>query len=386
MKKTLICLFILLMPLFCFAAPSVTGVSGTWTHGEAVTISGSNFGTKSPAAPLMWDDAEGRTRDTHTALTSHGWDYVNQIAYAFDPEYKSDGFRNVSAAHSQSLQHIAFGHDYSSNPSNPANTMDVGMDAGSNQAQWFMICYYRLDPLFPEYESGSNIKDLWLAVDGFDESGDPHNYFYQDQDALTDAETIGFGLLQGNSEGDCDVLWFKDSPYDDRGNNPFNDWVHYEYKIGTDIGLEKLSIDNVPSYGYDEADCIGGRGNTRYITVGTYYRKNSTLATDDDAFRHYDDIYIDITLSRVMLANNSTYSSATIIEPQIPSAWATGEITVTVNQGAIPDGTAYLFVFDSSNDANGTGYEITLGDGEEGTCFIGGSQTIKSGSQTMIFK
>lgn len=385
MKKTLICLFVLLMPLFCFAAPSVTGVSGTLTHGEAVTISGSGFGTKSPAAPLMWDDAEGRTRDSHAALTSHGWDYVNQTIYDYDPEYKLDGFRNIDAVHANSLQHIAFGHD--DYVSNPANTMDVGMDAGSTQAQWFAIFYYRLDPLWPEYESGSNIKDLWLAVDGFDESGDPHNYFYQDQGALTTAETIGFGPLQGNSNGECDVLWFKDTPYDDRGNNPFNEWVHYEYKIGTDIGLEKLSIDNVPNYGYDEADCIDGRGNTRYITVGSYYRKNASLATDDDAFRHYDDIYIDTTLSRVMLANNATYANATIIEPQIPSAWATGEITATVNQGALPDGTAYLFVFDSSNDANGTGYEITLGDGGERTCFIGGSQTlIMGGNQTLTIE
>ena len=54
-----------------------------------------------------------------------------------------------------------------------------------------------------------------------------------------------------------------------------------------------------------------------------------------------------------MLANNATYTSATIIEPQIPTAWADGSITVTVNQGALPDGDAFLFVFDSENEMSG---------------------------------
>ncbi len=65
MKKTVILLFLLICLLLIaghsvFAAsPSVTGVSGTLSHGSSVTISGSGFGTKATAAPWRWDPIEG---------------------------------------------------------------------------------------------------------------------------------------------------------------------------------------------------------------------------------------------------------------------------------------------------------------------------------------
>jgi hypothetical protein len=86
---------------------------------------------------------------------------------------------------------------------------------------------------------------------------------------------------------------------------------------------------------------------------------------NDDAWRYFDDIYVDHTFSRVMLCNNATYGSATVCEPQIPSAWAAGEITVTVNLGKLTDDVgagnpAYLYVFDSNNDVSAS-HEVTLG-------------------------
>src|SRR5690348_14890062 len=40
-------------------APTVTQAMGTFAHKGAVTITGSGFGTKPQAAPLVWDDASG---------------------------------------------------------------------------------------------------------------------------------------------------------------------------------------------------------------------------------------------------------------------------------------------------------------------------------------
>ena len=42
-------------------APAISGVSGTLSSGQTVTISGSGFGTKPQAAPLLWDDFEQGT-------------------------------------------------------------------------------------------------------------------------------------------------------------------------------------------------------------------------------------------------------------------------------------------------------------------------------------
>lgn len=40
-----------------WAAPTISGLSGSVAHGGAITITGTGFGTKSQAAPLVWDIA-----------------------------------------------------------------------------------------------------------------------------------------------------------------------------------------------------------------------------------------------------------------------------------------------------------------------------------------
>ncbi len=102
--------------------------------------------------------------------------------------------------------------------------------------------------------------------------------------------------------------------------------------------------------------------------IGGFYRREACAPsghyTSDDAFRYFDDIYIDTSLARVMLANNSNYNQATVVEPQIPSAWSSNLITVKVNLGKFPSsGSAYLFVFDSNNNHNSVGYPVTIGGG-----------------------
>ena len=75
-----------------------------------------------------------------------------------------------------------------------------------------------------------------------------------------------------------------------------------------------------------------------------------------------DDIYIDDTHQRVMLCTSSTYPTddTETCEIQIPhTTWNDTTIQVTVNLGDITSDTFYLFVFDSNNDANAEGFEVT---------------------------
>jgi hypothetical protein len=79
-------------------------------------------------------------------------------------------------------------------------------------------------------------------------------------------------------------------------------------------------------------------------------------------WRYYDDIYVDLGLARVVLANNTVLSRATIIENQIPTSWSDGSITATVNLGQFTQGqTAYLFVVDATGTPNATGAAVTAG-------------------------
>ena len=82
----------------------------------------------------------------------------------------------------------------------------------------------------------------------------------------------------------------------------------------------------------------------------------------NEMYRYFDDIYIDTTFSRVMLADNQTISHASVVEPQPPMVWSEDSITFKVNLGRLPDtGTAYLFVFDANNSSNSVGYPVTIG-------------------------
>lgn len=74
----------------------------------------------------------------------------------------------------------------------------------------------------------------------------------------------------------------------------------------------------------------------------------------------YDDLYIDNSWARVEIGDQSTYTSCTHREIQIPSVWSNDTISVILNQGSFPnDTTVYFFVVDSNGIAS-EGFPITL--------------------------
>ena len=55
------------------AEPAITGISPSYIrHGQTLILTGSRFGTKSPAAPLIWENCEGKTINTPSAVVSEG--------------------------------------------------------------------------------------------------------------------------------------------------------------------------------------------------------------------------------------------------------------------------------------------------------------------------
>lgn len=56
--SVLCALLLILFYSFGYAAPSVTGVTGAVSHSGSIDISGSGFGTKSPAAPWLYDQVD----------------------------------------------------------------------------------------------------------------------------------------------------------------------------------------------------------------------------------------------------------------------------------------------------------------------------------------
>jgi len=77
-----------------------------------------------------------------------------------------------------------------------------------------------------------------------------------------------------------------------------------------------------------------------------------------------DDIYIDNTFARVIIGNASTYDASTHREVQIPTAWSSSSISVTVNVGSFSaNERAYVYVVAADGSVNNQGYPITIGGG-----------------------
>jgi len=169
---------------------------------------------------------------------------------------------------------------------------------------------------------------------------------------------VRIGGVDSRTEGDINSLGYGEWAYGDFDSLGYNTmYVRLPESVP-----DRDPGDNGPCYLVLTDDRQGQKGNGR---------------THPDAFRYFDDIYIDTTWSRVVLANNQDYDSATIVEPQIPSAWSGNSISATINLGAITDSTAYLFVFDADNNHNG-GYEIQVGGSGSSTC---GNNQLETGEE-----
>jgi hypothetical protein len=153
---------------------------------------------------------------------------------------------------------------------------------------------------------------------------------------------------------------------------------------------EELVVQSSASNGVQPAVFRWCRNGTTCTNVGDFEADNIALRDDNNLMHRvaiayhgdyncggacptmgperFDNLYLDNTWSRVMIGNANTFAASTQREIQVPTAWANGSITVSFNPGRFTAGqTAYLYVIDSNNVVNATGYSITIGGGGAGT-------------------
>ncbi len=196
---------------------------------------------------------------------------------------------------------------------------------------------------YPNYAPLRDISDhwyTWVKRPGVDEyyvtfDGSSVNDSSIDPWIKASPEIVRMGGVDYTTEGTVGSLGYGEWAYGDADGLGFNTiYVRLPQSV-----TERDPGNNGPCYIVLTA--TSGKGNGR---------------THPDAFRYFDDVYIDNTLARVVLANHIDIDQATIVEPQIPTAWQNLLITVTVNLGMLPpSGSTYLFVFDSANNHNSTG-------------------------------
>ena len=384
--------------------PNTITTSGTWTHGSTnAVITGAEFGTKSPAAPLLWQNFESKEIGTNPSTADgtgsggqYGWTSSGGMTdwNVYGGATLAD---TVEPPHSNSTKYLAGEHWPGLN-----TNMEIGYAHDSEQNAWFVMAYIRTSPSWAEPPAAGycasyggtddlNYKEWWFQP-SCEVSADYGNYIDASQEqpapgpfnSSAQAEYSNSALASPCGHQINGVSW---------GTNPSLGWGH-KYTVMR-INPGRLQMRNYSAYGtgistLTDESCEGelfpslaeDKDSVCAIIFGSYtrYCLGETVQLFPDMFRYLDDVYIDNTLSRVMLCNDETYEDATICEPQIPSAWSGTSITVTVNQGALPDGTAYLFVFDSDNAVNGTGYPVTLG---AGSSFSAHGMTIGGGGHSV---
>jgi hypothetical protein len=374
-------LIILMLPFA--AAVSITSIDGELEHGSLVTIRGTGFGAKEPAAPLLWDDGEGATLGTSAALLGGtavrndgkaGWDDAlprdnhdlsadRHCAIAY-----RQGFMGVSQAHPRSETYIAGAH--CANPAGAQlNNVQLNyITSGGVEHQRLLLMFYA--SLHPDWDPASsginygsldNYKEIWVN-DGTTFTGGRD----------TDAFYLGGGWpyytgqpasLGSNGDGGKEYCPGGTSSYDtgDLHRN-VGSWAKRILTVDyIDNRISYESLDGNSRMGEIEEGCsFGGDGNFgSVICVGAYarYRGDGNCAhpqegdncVHDGMIRYFDDIYIDNTLARVVLTDKPDYETATVIEPQLPETWSMNMITAKLNFGALSDsGPKYLFVFDES--------------------------------------
>jgi len=408
-------LLLILIPFVLFAQPAPTSIDAdSVEHGVNYTISGTAFGTKSPAAPLWWDDCEGAAHANRTlrsgelswvtsTLTGNSKHYNDVWPTLLSGVYDTlnmmyrHAVRSVTQPHANSTRYLAGGHG----EQGECLGGEVGQNVAINVSDqivsndWYISYYLRLDPLWPTGSYEHNYKFfVW-------ERTAPYNIY------------CGSGFLYDNFPGcgstpvnpanrssyrrspGCNANWVAGTIYwefdaattssivyplygypwitfDTTAQNPLKAWTKAEHMARFGLNhagsIDKYLHDNVAlldiSLDVTDAAMIEGHDQVGGITIGGFYRIQLCSGQDDlddDAWRYFDDIYIDRTFSRVILGNAATYATCTILEPQIPSAWSATSITVEGNLGALTADSAWVYVFNSDNTSNTNGLLVSLG-------------------------
>jgi hypothetical protein len=359
MMKQLILLF-LLIPSIALSTPAITSVNGTVSHGQSITIAGSGFGTKSTAAPAIWDDCSGTTI---TTLWAGGWPETGTAAYRM--QYQTP-VRDVALPHSHITKYMTGAHgDYEGGYNGGYNVMVWTILTGVTYPTKLYASYYtQVDPFWPTATNGT---DNNYKVFDFSNGDSPYtmnsstdnNWYIDFQQSGTYPNTYinwsGPPSWEANDDGGS-----LDSHYwGTHGlTNPIGRWIKYEFEVKiTDQSDGYLKAwDNGTLVINYTGHTDRYTGITKSIGLGGYAR-----AYGENTFRYFADLYFDTTAQRVMICNGSSWAARGLCEVQIPSAWLTTSAAITVNQGSFGDGsTAYLYVVDADGNANSNGYQVTF--------------------------
>ena len=347
--------FLLLLAPVAFAQ-SITGVTGSVVDGEQITILGGPFGTKGNAAPVIFTDFnEGIAETAVDSLESvHGW--RSWGAGDDDPaRYSNEALRDSEGMNCRFIYPDRIsGSGLSDDMVQDGLDIDAGDRVYLSMYIWSTYTGCQVEGVDPQqwkifrFSHGNN--------------GYPALVFLWHGAGLTPPGTSKVFSYQGSGGGGEDEARYLpgETPA------PIETWWHFEIEAQVSSGPGQS--DGVSRAWYngelrvDESDWTYLHPDDdpndvwNWIMIGQYIQRPPW-----EYVVRYDDVYIDKSWARVVLADSPNWNNSTHRELQIPTSWNSNAISVTVNSGTFQPGqTAYLFVVDPDGQRIG-GEEVVIG-------------------------
>lgn len=319
------------------ARPSITNVTGTMDDGSQITISGSSFGSKSKASPLVWDDFESGSNGAKVGTNSAAvgrWD-VGAGSELVEYSSAQPHAGRMSSFHD-------FRKNYNINLSKNLDFTKLYLD------YWMYVDY--------EDAKSRNFKPWRLYGDN---DNMQLNYVW-----LCNGQLMPIG-----HQPSLNISEWSGSTYSDRK------WYHVQLTFKhSDPNVSNGTIRHLINnqvHGYNSSNVVT-RINSRpfnQIRIGHYWATTAQegCQSNSGARIYTDNVYIDTSWARVIIADASTLSNAKHTEMLIPTSWNSSQIQATFNSGSFASGsTVYVFVVDENDAASAQGYPVKIGQSSGG--------------------
>ncbi len=339
-------------PGIVWAQASIGSVSGEVSQNGLLNIVGSGFGTKSPAAPIKYDNFQaGTPGQTLQAGVGPAWEAWSNVQPSSNPQanYPKYSDQRPRFAGDKTLRQY-----FRNTPDGYVSNVSVIM---RNLTQKVYVSGWIWNDRSDDGAT-TGLRNVKIWQHNYNEWGTPTtrwDVYPENRSGHFTTEGCTPGSYTGN-------VWSTSMP--DKLQ-----WQRLEiwHNRGSASESENLRawVNGALEGQFTVPYVSGCSQNSVYLM--SYADQNSSGNGLSWLDWHWGEIYIDNTLARVELGDNASFSACTHREIQIPTSWSTSQITVTANIGTFSAGsTAYLFIVDAAGNAS-AGFPVTIGGTTEAT-------------------
>jgi len=323
-----------------YAAPTISGVSGSIKHGGSISISGSDFGSHASYNNISGSWKGGkfinyRFKDFEDGLTDSDGFYAQRgggtwKASTSELSVLSGGPKNSGRylkRYYVTDEPGGVSADVSGSGNQLYTTFKFYMPAGTQSGKFFR--FYASAPQNNVYLSTGCTNNM---VRGYSE--------------CTAGSCSGIQTEWGTGPTLTPGQWHRIEVWADASKNNFSVAVNGVAAWQKSNWLNSSLLLN--GHTLDYPNMLDNSSRDAACPATGYYG--------------FDDIFVDFTQARVEIGDAATWTATRKKEVQIPSVWSASSITVQVNTGEFSPGqTAYLYVVDASGAVNSQGIPITIG-------------------------